>query len=201
MLVEEVGGMNTRVLIIAVILISSVCIIKGGAQEHYSGYGEICYPCHDILLTQDEKISKLSRCSCHSENVADWRESNTEKRRLHEIHGSSPCFRCHSGIQYTKEDMAKAIHIPHAKVDCSVCHGTKSVIKPVAEDCSDCHGRNVHKIHQGFLLDICTGCHGKVINKFPELRKEVGIVEVEAPVEEKKLFSLYDLIKFILFPL
>lgn len=172
------------------------------AQEHYSGYGEICYPCHDILLTPNEKISKLSRCSCHSENVADWREDIKEKRRLHEIHGTSPCFRCHSGIHYTKKDMAKAIHIPHARVDCALCHGTKSVIKPVAEDCSDCHGSNVHKIHKRLLLDICVGCHGKVIDKFPELREEVGIVQIEAPVEEKKsLFSLYDLIKFILFPL
>ncbi|HID42166.1 MAG TPA: hypothetical protein EYP30_00040 [Archaeoglobaceae archaeon] len=192
--------MKFHVIATTIILICLVFTIKVSSQEHYSGYGEICYPCHDTLLAPDEKVSKLGRCSCHSENVAKWRENNKEKRRLYEIHGSSSCIRCHSGIHYNIEDIAKAIHIPHAKVDCEFCHGIKSVIKPVVEDCFDCHRSDVHKVHKTFLVDICVGCHGKVINKFPELREEVGIVKIETRVEEKRYFSLYDLIKFLLFP-
>jgi|Deesub1362B_J571_1020462.scaffolds.fasta_scaffold00204_22 hypothetical protein len=188
--------MRNGILICQVILIYLLSLSEASAQEHYSGYGEICYPCHDILLTYDEKISKLSRCSCHSAKVVNWKEDRAEKSRLRKIHGSSPCVKCHGGVGLDVEDM-QVIHKPHESIGCTLCHGEGKVVKPVVKDCFDCHQREVHKIHNEFLLEICTSCHGKVIQKFPELQEEVGIV-IEIPqVEEKRVFSLYDLIKSI----
>jgi hypothetical protein len=167
------------------------------AQEHVAGYGEICFPCHNTILTEDERIAKLAHCRCHSVDI--WRGDKVEMDKLSKLHGDSPCIKCHAGPAFTSEDMdALNVHVPHSNVKCSSCHGEGAIVVPDTESCLGCHKGGVHEIHEDVLIDVCVGCHGKVIHKFAELRAEVGITEVETPEEEKRVFSLYDLIKSIL---
>ena len=185
-------------IIIFAFLIVFVTVIPVNAQEHVAGYGEICFPCHNTLLTEDEKIAKLAHCRCHSVDI--WRGDRVDMGKLSKLHGDAPCIKCHAGPSFSTESMdVLNIHTPHSNVQCSACHGEGSILVPETESCLECHKGGVHEIHQSVLIDVCVACHGKVIHKFAELRAEVGIAEITTPVEEKRnLFSLYDLIKSII---
>jgi len=176
-----------------IIIISALQVVS--AQEHVSGYGEICYPCHNTILSLQEKNTKLAHCRCHSVDI--WRGSKIDMRKLSELHGDSPCIRCHASPQYTSESYTLGVHEPHSGIECSSCHGEGAVAVPETESCMECHQGGVHEIHENVLIDVCVGCHGKVINKFAELREEVGVVKTTTPIErvEEKSFSIFDIIK------
>jgi hypothetical protein len=185
-------------ILILTLLILLITACTSSAQEHVAGYGEICFPCHNTLLSEDEKVAKLAHCRCHSVDI--WRGDRVDMSKLSKLHGDAPCIKCHAGPSYSTESMdVLNIHTPHSNVQCAACHGEGSIVIPETESCLECHKGGVHEIHQDVLIDVCVACHGKVIHKFAELRAEVGITEEVTPVEEKKtVFSLYDLIKSII---
>jgi hypothetical protein len=165
-------------------------IVPISALEHVPGYGEICFPCHNLLLSKNEQYTKFTHCRCHSVDI--WRGNKIEMGKLSELHDIDPCIRCHSGL-YTGKI---AVHVPHQEVSCSACHGEDVVVKPDTSNCFNCHKGGIHEIHGDILTDICVACHGEVINKFAELKEEVGVVIPEEKPE--KAFSLYDFIRSIL---
>jgi len=166
-------------------------ILKG--SQHPPGYGEICFPCHNLLLSENEQISKLSHCRCHSEDI--WSGTHIDMEKLSKLHGLNPCIKCHIGTGYSSKNLdAIAVHIPHTNINCSACHGEGVVVKPESVSCYYCHKGGVHDVHGNILNDICVACHGKVIYKFAELKKEVG-VKVAPQKEKPKPFSIYDTIK------
>ncbi len=177
------------------ILTSSVgcaaAVLKG--SQHPPGYGEICFPCHDLLLSKQEQISKLSHCRCHSVDI--WSGTHINMEKLSKLHGLNPCIKCHIGAGYSSNNLdAIAVHIPHTNINCSACHGEGVVTKPESANCYYCHKGGIHEIHGEILNDICVACHGKVIYKFAELKKEVG-VKATPQKEKSKPFSIYDVIK------
>lgn len=182
---------------IFIFLACAIILPSVSAIEHPRGYGEICFSCHDTVLTE-ETGSKVGRCSCHSLHVDDFATSKQDKNKLTSVHEDS-CVKCHAGLGYTPEDFDRIVHLPHAGLECSYCHGEGSIAIPAAESCYNCHIKDVHEVHQDVIEEICVGCHGKAINKFPELKEGKAVV-IKTPEEKKSGFSLYDLLKF-LFPL
>jgi len=159
------------------------------AIQHPPGYGEICFPCHDLLLNKSEQ-TKLAHCKCH--NVEIWRDDHVDMEKLSKLHGISPCIKCHIGSGYNG---SLIVHIPHKNVDCKFCH-SELAVKPESSNCYYCHKGGIHEVHGNILNEICVSCHGKPIYKFTELRREVGLNVTK--VEKPKPFSLYDLIRSIL---
>ncbi len=179
-------------------LVCAMLSYPTSAIEHPRGYGDICFCCHDTILTEKETGSKLGRCSCHTLDVDDFATSKKDENKLSSIH-EHLCAKCHAGLSYTPEDFDKIVHFPHTSLECSYCHGEGNITTPAAENCYNCHVQDVHEVHQAVIEEVCVGCHGKAINKFPELKEGKAII-VKTPEEERKGFSLYDLLKF-LFPL
>lgn len=184
--------------IVFVLLVWAIFTPSASAIEHPRGYGDICFSCHDTILTEKETGSKLGRCSCHTIDVDDFATSKKDENKLSSIH-EHLCAKCHAGLSYTPEDFERIVHFPHNTLECSGCHGGGNVTIPAAETCYDCHTKDVHEVHKAVIGEICIGCHGKAINKFSELKEGKAIV-VKTPEEEPRGFSLYDLLKF-LFPL
>lgn len=177
----------------------SLSSLPASAQEHVEGYGQICYPCHEVLLTKQERINKLAHCRCHSVDI--WRSggNKVDLEKLSELHGDDPCIKCHVSPNAGTEMNFSNIHAAHQKVKCEGCHGSGTINIPEADDCLDCHQGGVHTIHEEVLIDVCEGCHGKVINKYAELRSQVGITPTPTPVgAEQGSFSLFDLIQRII---
>ena len=187
----------TQLAVILVLLIMSTGVASAvlKASQHPPGYGEICFPCHELLLSEGEQYSKLSHCKCHSVDI--WKGEHVVMEKLSKLHGLDPCIKCHVGAGYSSGNLdAIAVHVPHTNVKCSACHGEGVVVKPESKNCYYCHKGGVHEVHYEILNEICVACHGKVIYKFAELKKEVGIKET--PIAEKaKPFSLYDVLKNI----
>ncbi|MFO7966528.1 MAG: hypothetical protein R6U44_02905 [Archaeoglobaceae archaeon] len=180
-------------------LISS-SFISASAQEHVEGYGQICYPCHETLLSKEERLDKLAHCSCHSVDI--WRSGGDriDLKKLSEFHGDSPCIKCHVGPTASTEMNYSNVHTAHKNSECAACHGGNGTMNvPEVEGCLDCHQGGVHTVHEDELIDVCEGCHGDVINKYAELRSEVGITPTETPVEtEEGGFSLFKLLQRII---
>lgn len=183
---------------ISIFIVVTIFAPVASAIEHPRGYGDICFSCHDTILTEKEAGSKLGRCSCHSLHVDDFADSKEDENKLLVIHVDL-CSKCHAGLTYTPEDFDRIVHFPHSSLECSHCHGDGNINVPQAENCYDCHIKDVHDVHQDVIGEICVGCHGKAINKFPKLKESKGII-IKTPEEKKSGFSLYDLLKF-LFPL
>jgi len=174
-------------LIALMVMVHPVYAILKGSQ-HPPGYGEICFPCHELLLSKGEQLSKLSHCRCHSVDI--WKGEHVDMEKLSKLHGLNPCIKCHIGTGYNSGNLdAIAVHIPHTNVKCSSCHGEGVVVKPESRNCYFCHRGGVHDIHGDILNEICVACHGKVIYKFTELKKEVGVKETPPP-QKTKPFSL-----------
>lgn len=181
------------------LLLVSLSSLSASAQEHVEGYGQICYPCHDVLLTKQERIDKLAHCRCHSVDI--WRSGGNQidLESLSELHGDDPCIKCHVGPGAGDEMNFTNIHGAHKNVKCEGCHGSGTMNIPEAEDCLDCHQGGVHTVHEDVLIDVCEGCHGEVINKYAELRAEVGVTPTKTPVTaEEGGFSLFELIQRII---
>ncbi len=166
------------------------------AQSHPEGVGEICFPCHEAVLTEEEKNSKLAKCRCHSLDVTKFMESNAQKQKLKEVHSDS-CVICHLGSNYSSADIGQVTHGVHS-IECSTCHGESINRTPQVDSCFDCHKGSVHDIHRDGLNETCVLCHGEIIQKFPGLREEVGIAPTKTPEEEEGfVFSLLSFIRYI----
>lgn len=166
------------------------------AQTHPEGVGEICFPCHEKILTEEEKNSKLAKCRCHSLDVTKFMEDKAQKQKLKDVHEDS-CVRCHLGSNYSSQEVGQAIHGVH-NIECSICHGERVNTTPQVSGCFDCHKGSIHDVHRDDLNETCVLCHGEIIQKFPGLREEVGIAPVETPEEEEGwIFSLLDFIKYL----
>ncbi len=178
----------------------SLSTLSTSAQEHVEGYGQICYPCHETLLTKDERVKKLAHCRCHSVDI--WRSggNKVDLKKLSELHGDDPCIKCHVSPNAGTEMNFSNIHGPSFHDNCAACHGGNGTMNiPEAEDCLDCHQGGVHTVHEDVLIEVCEGCHGEVINKYAELRAKVGITPTETPVRaEEGGFSLFELIQRII---
>ncbi len=181
------------VLAILILLITPV-----SAWVHPPGYGEICFPCHDLLIPKDEKIRMFSGCRCHSVDI--WNGKKIDLNKLDKLHGNNICIKCHVGPNYNESNLGiEGVHIPHRNLSCSVCHGKGLVYNPGTTDCHYCHKGDIHEIHGDILMKICVFCHGKVIYKFmPSASKVIGInVTSKAEVKKEKPFSLFDIIRSI----
>lgn len=182
------------------LLLISLSSLSASAQEHVEGYGQICFPCHETLLTKQERINKLAHCRCHSVDI--WRSggNKVDLEKLSELHGDDPCIKCHVSPNAGTEMNFSNIHSAHKNVKCSACHGGNGTMNiPEAENCLDCHQGGVHTVHQDVLIDVCEGCHGEVINKYAELRAKVGVTPTPTPAgADKSVFSLYELIQRII---
>ncbi|MFP4559368.1 MAG: hypothetical protein ACLFO6_07725 [Archaeoglobaceae archaeon] len=186
-------------LLTFLLFLISLSFIPVSAQEHVEGYGQICYPCHDILLTKDERVEKLAHCRCHSVDI--WRSGGDkiDMEKLSELHGDSPCIKCHVGSTAGTEMNFSNVHDAHKNVKCEGCHGSGTMTIPESDECLDCHQGGVHTAHEDVLIDVCEGCHGEVINKYAELRSEVGITPTPTPKDtDRSVFSLFDLIQRII---
>ncbi len=185
--------------LILTLLILLMLAVPVSAWVHPPGYGEICFPCHDLLIPKNEKIKKLSGCRCHSLDI--WRGKKIDMDKLDKLHGNNICIKCHIGPEYNESNIGiREIHIPHRNLNCSVCHGAGLVSNPGTKDCHYCHKGGIHEIHGDILMDICEFCHGKVIYKFIKpASKEIGlnVTKVEE-VKKTKTFSLFDIIRSIL---
>jgi len=181
------------VLVILALLMLATPVL---AWEHPPGYGELCFPCHDLLLSKSEKIRMLSGCRCHSLDI--WRGTKIDMDKLDKLHGNNICIKCHVGPNYNESNLdIRGVHIPHKSLKCSVCHGVGMVINPNTKDCHKCHQGGIHEIHGDILMQICTFCHGKVVYKF--MKENVTVPKVRAKKVERveRGFSILDLIKEI----
>lgn len=170
-------------------------MVPASAWQHPPGYGEICYPCHDLLLTEEEKISKFAHCGCHSRDI--WNGNKVVMEKVSKLHGLNTCLKCHCGLHYDEESLdIAAVHAPHKNVSCSACHGVSTIVKPKTMNCYDCHRGGIHEIHYDVLKEICVACHGEVIHKFTKLKEEAGVEEVKE--RPKFVISLYDIIQRII---
>lgn len=183
-------------LIIALAILTML-IVPASAWVHPPGYGEICFPCHDLIIPQDEKIKKLSGCKCHSVNI--WRGTKIDMDKLDQLHGNDICIKCHAGSNYNESNLdLEGVHIPHKGLKCSACHGKGMVVNPNTKDCHYCHKGGIHEIHGDILMEICEFCHGKVVYKFMKsATKEIGVNVTQPKVEKKRLFSIFDFLKSI----
>jgi hypothetical protein len=170
------------------ILIAMLVIIGVASAAHIPGKADLCFDCHDLLLTKDEIPKKFSHCGCHRADI--WwggpKNESVDMEMLSKLHNTSPCIRCHIGA-----GMNASVHLAHLEVKCLACHS--EIIRPES-NCFYCHAGGVHEIHGRVLKDICTACHGEAAYKFAEEKEEK-----EAKVTSKiGQFSFYELIRSIL---
>lgn len=185
-----------RLILTLAILI--LLIFPVSAWVHPPGYGEICFPCHDMIIPPSEKIRMFSGCRCHSVDI--WRGKKIDMNKLDKLHGDNICIKCHVGPNYNESNLGlEGIHIPHKNLKCSVCHGENMVTSPDTKDCHYCHKGGIHEIHGDILMDICVFCHGKVIYKFMKpASKEIGLnATSNVEVKKAKSFSLFDIVRSI----
>ncbi len=185
-------------LILALLLLT-LLIAPASAWVHPPGYGEICFPCHDLIIPKGERTKMFFGCRCHSVDI--WRGTKIDMDKLDRLHGNNICIKCHVGPNYNESNLGlEGVHIPHKNLKCSVCHGENMVIDPGTKDCHYCHRGDIHEIHGDILMKICAFCHGKVIYKFMKsASKEIGLNKtVQAEVKKTKPFSLFDILRSIL---
>ena len=186
--------MRSRAVALSILIIMLITPVL--AWQHPPGYGEICFPCHDLLIPPKEKVKKLGNCRCHSVDI--WSGRHIDMSKLDKLHGNNICIKCHIGPNYNESNIGVAeVHIPHRGLKCSVCHGEGMIVNPGTKDCHYCHQGGIHEIHGDILMKICVFCHGKVINKFmPSATKAIGLKNVTtAKAKKEKPFSLFDILK------
>ncbi len=167
------------------------------AEQHPAGYGRVCFPCHDLLLTPSEYNKKLGNCACH--NIPSiWNGNHINMANLDKLHGDGPCIKCHLGPNYSNVTPI-TVHIPHVDVSCYECHGKNMIKLPPTTDCHYCHKGGIHEIHGRILMKICAACHGQIIYKYlGSASKVVNVNVTEKTKPEQKPFSLLDVLKSLL---
>ncbi len=192
--------MPSRALLIAIILIVGVSVTPAlavmTAEQHPAGYGRICFPCHDLLLTPSEYNRKLGNCACHS-IPSIWNGNHINMANLDKLHGNGPCIKCHLGPNYSNKTLTPiTVHIPHVDVPCYECHGKRMIKLPPTTNCHYCHKGGIHEIHGRILMKICAACHGQIIYKYiGSASKIVKVNTTEKTKPEQKPFSLLDILK------
>jgi len=118
--------------------------------------GAKCFQCHYSLI-EIERAYGIG-CQCHYLENNKW-NLKVDITKIQQIHGNSPCIRCHVGIVEQLGD--NDIHILHNNKKCEVCHVAKErLIRPNTTDCSICHPYGPHGSHEN-LSSLCVLCHGE----------------------------------------
>ncbi|MCL7412486.1 MAG: hypothetical protein M8353_02585 [ANME-2 cluster archaeon] len=118
--------------------------------------GAKCFQCHFSLIEIERAYG--IQCKCHYLENNDW-DLKVDIQKVQEIHGNSPCIRCHVGIVEQLGD--NDIHFLHSNKKCDVCHVAKErLIRPNTTDCNVCHPNGPHGSHEN-LSSLCVLCHGE----------------------------------------
>ncbi|MDF1531408.1 MAG: hypothetical protein P1P72_03660 [ANME-2 cluster archaeon] len=118
--------------------------------------GAKCFQCHFSLI-EIERAYGIN-CKCHYLENNQW-DMEIDIKKVQQIHGNSPCIRCHVGIVDQLGD--NDIHILHSNKKCEICHVEKErLIRPNTTDCSICHPYGPHGSHEN-LSSLCVLCHGE----------------------------------------
>lgn len=123
--------------------------------------GAKCFQCHFSLIEIERAYG--IQCKCHYLENNDW-NLNVDMKKVQQIHGNSPCIRCHVGIVEQLGD--NDIHFLHSNKKCDVCHIAKErLIRPNTTDCNVCHPYGPHGSHEN-LSSLCVLCHGEYGQSF-----------------------------------
>ncbi len=167
------------------------------AEQHPAGYGRLCFPCHDLLLTPSEYNRKLGNCACHNIQWI-WNGNHINMSAVDRLHGAGPCIKCHLGPNYANVTPI-TVHIPHADVPCYKCHGKSMIKLPPTTNCRYCHKGGIHEIHGRILMKICAACHGQLVYRYMKSASQmVGVKTNKTEVQKPKPFSLLDVLKSLL---
>lgn len=131
-----------------------------------------CTDCHADLAHADlphpEKVAKVDCATCHSDEVAQYKNSAHAQARARGEDVAATCVDCHGNhdIRPSKDPQSRTYHLNVAET-CSKCHGNQAVIAKghiaigdVAHPFSDSiHGKALSK--SGLLVaPTCSDCHG-----------------------------------------
>ena len=131
-----------------------------------------CVDCHADLahaeLPHPEKLAKVDCATCHSDQVALYKQSAHAAARAGGAEVAATCTSCHGihDIRGAKDSGSRTYHLNIAAT-CATCHGNRDVIAKghiaagdVATPFADSiHGRALSK--SGLLVaPTCTSCHG-----------------------------------------
>jgi hypothetical protein len=131
-----------------------------------------CVDCHADLATttefpHPEKLARVDCSTCHSDPVAQYRQSAHARARAQGTTVAATCVDCHGmhDILPSKDPQSKTYHL-NVAATCSTCHGNADIIakggipSDVTKEFADSiHGRALSR--SGLIVaPTCSDCHG-----------------------------------------